>query len=140
MATSAQYSTAPTVEINQISAANTARDGSGTTVAVATGPSTAQGSGVGKRIASIMINATGTTTAGTVRFFLSIDGGTNKRLIAEIPVPAITVSATQPAFQSTVPQLVGLVMQGQVSAASCILYAATEKAETFNIHVFGSTY
>jgi hypothetical protein len=75
-----------------------------------------------------------------VRFFLSIDGGTTKRLIAEIPVPAITVSATQPAFQSTVPQLVGLVMQGQVSASSCILYAATEKAETFNIHVFGSTY
>jgi hypothetical protein len=140
MATSAQYSVAPTVEISQISTANTARDGSGTTVAVATGPSSAQGTGVGKRIAAVMIVATGTTTAGMVRFFLSIDGGTNKRLIAEVPVPAITVSATVAAYATTVPQLVGVVLQGQVSSASCILYAATEKGETFNVHVFASTY
>jgi len=140
MATSAQYSVAPTVEISQVSTANANRDGSGTTVAVATGPSTAQGTGVGKRIASIMIVATGTTTAGMIRFFSSIDGGTTKRLIAEIPIPAITASATVAAYQTTVPQLVGLVLQGQVSSASCILYAATEKAETFNIHVFASTY
>lgn len=140
MATSAQYSTAPTVEISQVSTANTNRDGSGTTVAVANGPSTTQGSGVGKRIHAIMIVATGTTTAGMVRFFLSTDGGTTKRLIAEVPVPAVTVSATQPAFQSTVPSLINLVLQGQVASSSCILYAATEKAETFNIHVFGSTY
>jgi hypothetical protein len=140
MATSAQYSVAPTVEVSQISTANTNRDGTGTTVAVATGPSSAQGTGVGKRIAAVMVVATGTTTAGMVRFFLSIDGGTNKRLIAEVPVPAITVSATQAAYQSTVPSLVNLVLQGQVSSASCILYAATEKGETFNVHVFASTY
>lgn len=140
MATSAQYSTAPTVEISQISTANANRDGTGTTVAVATGPSAAQGSGVGKRIHSIVIQATGTTTIGMVRFFLSIDGGTTKRLITEVPIAAVTASASVSAFMITVPQLVNLVLQGQVSASSCILYASTEKAETFNIFVFGSTY
>jgi hypothetical protein len=140
MATSAQYSVAPTVEISQVSTANANRDGSGTTVEVAAGPSTAQGTGVGKRIAAIVIQATGTTTAGMIRFFLSTDGGTTKRMIAEVPVVAQTPSATAPAFQNTVPILVGLVLQGQVSSNSCKLYASTEKAETFNIHVFGSTY
>lgn len=140
MATSAQYSVAPTVEISQVSTANANRDGSGTTVEVAAGPSTAQGTGVGKRIAAIVIQATGTTTAGMIRFFLSTDGGTTKRMIVEVPVPAVTASATAPAYQFTVPSLVGLVLQGQVSSNSCKLYAATEKAETFNIHVFGSTY
>lgn len=140
MATSAQYSTAPTVDISQVSTANTARDGSGTTVAVATGPSTAQGSGVGKRIHSVMIVATGTTTAGMIRFFLSTDGGTTKRMITEVPVAAVTPGTSAPAWQASVPQLVDLVLQGQVSSASCTLYASTHVAETFNIHVFGSTY
>jgi hypothetical protein len=140
MATSAQYSVAPTVEISQISTANTARDGSGSTVAVATGPSSAQGTGVGKRIAAVVVVATGNTTAGMVRFFLSVDGGTTKRMITEVPVAAISVGATAPAWQATVPQLVDLVLQGQVSSTSCILYASTHNAETFNVHVFASTY
>lgn len=141
MATSAQYTTAPTVEISQISAANTNRDGSGTTVEVAAGPSTAQGSGVGKRIDGIVIASTGTiSVAGMIRFFLSTDGGTTKRLITEVPVPAVTPSASVPVFMTTCPQLEGLILQGQVSSASCKLYASTEKADTFNIHVFGSTF
>lgn len=140
MATSAQYSVAPTVEISQVSTANANRDGSGTTVEVAAGPSTAQGTGVGKRIAAVLIQATGTTTAGMIRFFLSTDGGTTKRLIAETVIPAVTASATAAAYAVSVPVLADLVLQGQVSSNSCKLYASTEKAETFNIHVFASTY
>lgn len=140
MATSAQYAVAPTVEISQVSTANTNRDGSGTTVEVAAGPSTAQGTGVGKRIDYVLIVATGTTTAGMIRFFLSTDGGTTKRMIAEVPVSAVTVGTSTPAFQTAVPVLVNMNLQGQVSAASCKLYASTHNAETFNIHVFGSTY
>ena len=140
MATSAQYAVAPTVEISQVSTANTNRDGSGTTVEICAGPSTAQGTGVGKRIDCVAIVATGTTTAGMIRFFLSVDGGTTKRMIAETVVTAITPGTSTPAWNSVVPALVNLNLQGQVAAASCKLYASTNNAETFNIHVFASTY
>jgi hypothetical protein len=140
MATSAQYSTAPTIDVSQVTTANTNRDGTGTTVEIAAGPTTASGSGVGKRIVGVMIAATGTTTAGMIRFFISVDGGTTKRLIAETIVTAITVSATVPAFSTSVPSLVGIVLPGQVSTNTQKLYAATNNSETFNIVVYGATY
>ena len=140
MATTAQYSTAPTIDVSQVTTANTNRDGSGTTVEIAAGPTTAAGSGVGKRIVGVLVQATGTTTAGTIRFFISVDGGTTKRLIDEVAVPAITPSATTVAFQSMVGGLVGIVLPGQVSSNTQKLYASTEKSETFNIVVYGATY
>jgi len=140
MATTAQYSTSPTIDVSQISTANTARDGSGTTVEIAAGPTTAAASGVGKRIVGVTIKATGTTTAGTIRFFLSVDGGTTKRLIDEVIVNAVTVSASTPAFAANVPSMVGIVLPGQVSSNTQKLYAATEKGETFNVIVYGATY
>jgi hypothetical protein len=140
MATTAQYSTAPTIDVSQISTANTGRDGSGTTVEIAAGPTSASASGVGKRIVGILIQATGTTTAGTVRFFISVDGGTTKRLIEEVVVSAITVGASTPAFSANVPGLVGIVLPGQVSSNTQKLYASTEKGETFNVVVYGATY
>lgn len=140
MATTAQYSTAPTIDVSQVTTANTNRDGTGTTVEIAAGPTTASGSGVGKRIVGVMIAATGTTTAGMIRFFISVDGGTTKRLIAETIVTAITVSATVPAFSTSVPSLVGIVLPGQVSTNTQKLYAATNNSETFNIVVYGATY
>jgi hypothetical protein len=140
MATSAQYSTSPTIDVSQVTTANTARDGSGTTVQIAAGPTTAAGSGVGKRITGVIIQATGTTTAGCIRFFISVDGGTTKRLIEEVLVPAITVATSTPAFQANAPGLVGLILPGQVSSNTQYLYASTEKSETFNIVVSGATY
>jgi len=140
MATSAQYTTTPIVEYAQVSTANTARDGTGTSVLIASGPAVAQGSGVGKRIAKVFIKSTVTTTAGMIRFFISLDGGTTKRLITEIPVYANTVGANSVSFETTVSALEGLVLQGQVSSANCNLYASTEKAETFNIIVVSATY
>jgi len=140
MATTAQYSTAPTIDVSQISTANTNRDGTGTTVEIAAGPTTAAASGVGKRILGVAIQATGTTTAGMVRLFISVDGGTTKRLIEEIPVTANTVSATNPAWNATAGNVVGIVLPGQVSSNTQKLYAATEKGETFNVIVYGATY
>jgi hypothetical protein len=140
MATSAQYSTSPTIDVSQISAANTARDGSGTTVEICAGPTTASGSGVGKRIVGILIQATGTTTSGMVRIFLSVDGGTTKRLVEEITIAAITPSSTIPAFATTVPGLIGHVLPGQVSGNTQKLFASTHNAETFNVIVLGATY
>ena len=130
MATTAQYTTQPIINYNQVTAANTALDGSGTTVKIMTGPSAAAGAGVGERINRIIISGTGTTTAGMVRFFLSLDGGTTKRLIAEKVVPAITVGAAVAAFKTEVPELVGLILPGGGNAE---IYASTHIAETFNI-------
>jgi len=130
MATTAQYTTQPILNYAQVSTANTALDGTGTTVKVIDGPTTAAAAGVGERINRVIVNATGTTTAGMVRFFLSLDGGTTKRLIVEKPVTAITVGASTAAFRTEVPELVGLILVGGGDAE---LYASTHIAETFNI-------
>jgi hypothetical protein len=140
MATSAQYATTPIVEYAQVSTANTARDGSGTTVLICSGPSSPQGAGVGKRLARVAIKATGSTTAGTIRFFISLDGGTTKRLLTEVPVAAVTASGTVMSWGGIAPDLEGAVLQGQVSSQSCQLYASTNNAETFNITVYSATY
>jgi hypothetical protein len=140
MATAAQYATTPIVEYAQVSAANTNRDGTGTTVLVCSGPSSAQGSGVGKRIARVYVKATGTTTAGMVRFYISTDGGTTKRLVTEITVTAITAGTSTQTFNSVVVDLEGFVLQGQVSSQNCSLYASTHNAETFNIVVSSANY
>jgi hypothetical protein len=140
MATAAQYATTPIVEYAQVSAANTNRDGTGTTVLICSGPASAQASGVGKRIARVYVKATGTTTAGMVRFYISTDGGTTKRLVTEITVTAITAGASTQTFNSVVVDLEGFVLQGQVSSQNCSLYASTHNAETFNIVVSSANY
>jgi hypothetical protein len=66
-----------------------------------------------------------------VRFFLSNDGGTTKRLIAELPAPANTPSNITKTFRDTVDNLVGL----QLPNSNCILYASTHNAEVFTIIV-----
>jgi hypothetical protein len=104
-----------------ISAANTARDGTGTIVNVETAGAS------GTRIDDIVIIATGTTTAGMVRLFLH--DGTNARLWREVPVTAITPSATVQAFTATLSSL-ALVLQTGWS-----LRASTHNAETFNVLV-----
>lgn len=140
MATSAQYTTTPIVEYVQVSTANTARDGTGTMGLLCSGPAVAQGSGVGKRISKVFIKATGTTTTGMIRFFISTDGGTTRRLITETQIFANTPSATAVAVEYSVPALEGLVLQGQVSSQNCSLYVSTEKAETFNIIAISANY
>jgi hypothetical protein len=132
MATTAQFTAQPTIDISQVSTANTNRDGTGTIVTVATGPSTAAAAGVGERINRVVIHATGTTTAGVIRFYISVDGGTTNRLICERLVTAITPSTTIAAFRTEVGELVGLVLTG---GGSCMLRASTNNAETFNIMV-----
>lgn len=132
MATTAQFTAQPTLEITPISTANTGRDGSGTITAVAVAPSTGAGPGVGKRISRVVVQATGTTTAGMIRFFLSLDGGTTWRLYAEAPVTARTPSGTVDAFRTEVEALVGLMLPGGNLAR---LGAAPHNAETFVVTV-----
>ncbi len=130
MAQTMQFTARPIIDFVQISTANTNRDGTGTLGTVATGPSTTAADGVGKRINRVRVKAAVTTTAGMIRFYLSNDAGTTKRLIHEVPVTAITVSATVAAFAAEVSELIGLTLGG---SSNDILYASTEKAEAFNI-------
>ena len=129
MSTSANYAATPKNSGAQISTANTGRDGTGTLGTVYTaGPS-------GSRIDSIVIQATGaSTTAGMIRFFSSIDAGTTKRLIGEVPVLANTPSGTTPCFQTVLTsQNASFIQNGLVLQANSILYASTNNAEAFNV-------
>jgi len=130
MATQPQYTTQPILEYVQISTINTNRDGTGTLGTVCTGPNTSAANGVGKRIIRLAVQATVTTTAGVIRFFISNDNGTTKRLVCEKIVPAVTPSTTVAAWRVEVPELVGLILPG---GTGNILYAGTEKGEAFNI-------
>jgi len=108
----------------QIATANAARTGAGTLGTVFTAAASAAGS----RIDRIAINATGTTTAGMIRLFVADAAGSSIRLIKEIPVVAITPSATQPSFSVEVVFDNGLILENAAT-----LRAGTEKSETFNI-------
>lgn len=132
MATSAQYAAQPIIEHAQVTTADTSRTAPTNAVEVTAGPNVSANAGVGKRINRVTVHAVGTTTAGMVRFFLSTDGGTNKRLICEKGVAAVTVSATLSAVRMEVPELSGLVLPGGTANK---IYASTEKTETFNIIV-----
>lgn len=124
MASSPNFAaTALAPDVIQVSTANTALDGSGTIGTLTTGTAS------GVVIESVTIKAAGTNTAGMIRFFVSVDNGSTKRLVAEVNATATTPSATVTSFTAQVPSLVGLVLLGTTS----ILYASTEKAEAFNI-------
>src|SRR5690349_17058576 len=124
MATSPAYAATPLLDYCQVSAANTNRDGTGTTVLLGSGTA------AGKRVTRCSIQSTGTTTAGAVRLYVSTDSGTTKRLIVEKVVPAITPAVgTTPPFYTTVPEIVGLVLPGTTAQ----IYASTNNAETFNL-------
>ena len=128
MSATPQFVGAPQTWMGQLTVANTARDGSGTLVTLATG-SAAPGS----RIDKVRIMGVGTVTAGMIRFFLSSDGGTTKRLIKERPVSALTPSSTAPGFEDEWTLQDGLYLP----SASWSLMAATNNAETFNLFAIG---
>ena len=115
MAAAPQYvgtAKSPTVSI---ATANANRDG-----ATGTYGTLMTAGASGSRIDRIRVNATGTTTAGMVRLFV----GT--ALIYELPVTAITPSATQPAWAADI-----VFDNGLILAASTVVKASTNNAETF---------
>ena len=121
MATTAQYASTVQNAQAQISTANTNRNGTGTLATVMTGATN------GTRIDDIYIVATGTTTAGVVRLFIS--DGTNIRLWQEILVTAITPSTTVQVWSAS------LLNQGLLLESGWSLQASTNNAETFNVLV-----
>ena len=120
MANNAQFVGTPKNGVAQVTVANTNRDGTGTLATVYTAGA------AGARIDSLLVQATATTTAGMIRLFIS--DGSAARLIMELPVVALTPSATIPAWSATVNFPKGLVLQ-----ANWLLKASTHNAETFNL-------
>jgi hypothetical protein len=121
MALSPQYASTPINGAVNISTANSLRDGTGTLGTLITAGTN------GTRVDDIYITATGTTTAGMVRMFLS--NGTTNYLIQELIVSAVTASATVPAWSQPINNK-GLILQSGWS-----LKFSTQNAESFNIVV-----
>lgn len=109
-----------------VSTANTNRDGTGTLGTVFTAGSS------GSRVDEIRINATGTTTAGMVRIFVS--DGTNHRLLKEQPIAAVTPSATVAA------EAYPLTFANLLLKAGETIRASTHNAESFVVHAFGGDF
>jgi hypothetical protein len=126
MALNANYASTPRMWDVQVSTANTARDGTGTLGTLIAADT------VARRIEEIVITASVTTTAGMIRLFLF--NGTNVRLFREIPVTAITVGASTPAFTAT------LLFQNLVLEANDELRVGTHAAEAINVFAFGGTF
>lgn len=121
---------APRVGVGVISTANTNRDGTGT------GPATAifTAPAAGSKIEAIRIKARGTTTAGMVRLYLYDGSGTDGHLFEEVPVTAITPSATVETFEAEITYDNLWIQSGWSITAS------THNAETFGVEVFGSDF
>jgi hypothetical protein len=122
-----------------VSAANTNRDGTGTIVQIAVGR------GPGTRIERVRAHASVTTTVGMVRIFKKGTGLTRNadgtiasysaptwRLIAEIPVTAITVGANTAGFDGE-----WAPTDGHNLADGEQLGASTHNAESFNVEAWG---
>lgn len=105
-----------------VATANTNRDGTGTIATLI------QGVAAGTKINEIVVQATVTTTAGTVRFFLSVDSGTTWKLFDAVAIPAVTVSGTVLAARRA-KLYDNLILVGTASR----LGASTHNAEAFEV-------
>jgi hypothetical protein len=128
MASTPVFVGTPQTWTQQITTANTARDGSGSAPTVLTGKVT-----VGSRVDIIEIVGVGTVSAGMVRLFL--DDLTNKRLMREVAVTAIVPSGTVAGFRAVLTFPDGLPVP-----AGWKLLASTHLTETFNIIAKGGDY
>ncbi len=86
MATAPTFTSASRLASADVATANVGRDGTGTIVTLITGVA------AGTRVFEVVAEAIVTTTAGMIRLFLH--DGTTARLFDEIPVAAVTVSAS----------------------------------------------
>jgi hypothetical protein len=125
MATAPVFSVIPRVGLGQVSTANTNRDGTGTIATILTGGSS------GTKITEIVVEATGTTTAGMVRIYLN--DGTNTRLFDEFLVIAVTAGASTVVYRGS-----RVYENLTLPNNSWSIRASTHNAETFNVFVLGA--
>lgn len=125
MAAAPKYFNIPNLGRVVISAANTNRDGNGTTyVVIAAGAS-------GTLVDRACVTAQGTTSVGVVRLYL-YDGATYT-LFKEFLIPAITPSTTVAVYEATCYWDTPLILPSGWS-----IKASTHIAESFNVEAFGA--
>lgn len=123
------FAQTPVLAIGQVSTANTNRDGAtGTYADIFTAGAD------GARIEYVRVVATGTTTAGVVRLFLSTDSGSTYRLWKELLISAITPSTTIEVAASEYMPSRPLVLP----ATAGRIRASTHNSETFNVFIHGA--
>ncbi|MGQ0528736.1 MAG: hypothetical protein ACT4PG_02775 [Panacagrimonas sp.] len=139
MANLAQYTKNVRHTVATLSAANTNLDGSGTMVDLVLAPAMVDVVNPGgSRIERLVAKATGATTAGFIRVFISdsvaANTSGNTHLWLEVPVPEVALSTAAVSWSEVLsavdaPHLFPLILgPGQV------LRVATQKAEGFRVH------
>lgn len=144
MATTAQFVSAPIIDITQIGpTAFAGRTGGGTigneVILVCSGPTFIAGPGVGKRITRGIIQGVSGNSAGVIKFFISPDGGTTRRLYLEKPVTSTSATPTSSSYRTEIPELIGFVFPGISGTSNVQLYAATHAGDTYNIVIESGT-
>lgn len=124
MSTQARYASIPLPDGFAVcNVANTNYDGTGTIVPLMTAGAN------GARVDAIGWAAQGTTTAGRLSVFTRKSSADTWRFLFSFEVPALTVSATQPAAGGGYPGLGWILSAGQQ------IGVAPTKAESFMVHV-----
>lgn len=126
MATDPKFASTPRFEVARVAAANTNHDGSGTIVSIITGVA------AGTKVTSLTIISEVTNAAGMVRIWSTLDAATTWRLFDEIPIAAVTVSASV-AGNRIVRTYADLILRN----ASHQLGVTTHNAEAFVVHAAG---
>ena len=116
--------------IVQIAAANPNLNGTGTLGTLGTGGTN------GTRIDKLRVHAITATTTGMIRIYVT--SGATTYLVKELPVSAVTPSATLAAFETEWVRNDGLPLV--LLESGQILKVSTEKAETFNVQAEGGDY
>jgi hypothetical protein len=145
MATNAQYTKNARQASVVISTANTNRDGTGTMTIVWTAPAFVDATNPGgSRIERVVIQATGTTTAGMVRLFVSSDAAGNTAantfLYEEVPVTAATPSTTVQAYATALQAVTYQTLFPIMIAPGSTLRVSTANAESFIVTAMGGDY
>jgi hypothetical protein len=143
MASTPQFATLINTAAALVSTANTNRDGTGAIVDIVTMRIALNG-GQGGRIDGIVVDATGTTTAGMIRIYRK-SAAAAYRLLREIAVSAATPSGTVKAW--TIPTTEGADINGLLQFAGGItlqpgeaISISTHNAESFHATVFGGEF
>lgn len=129
MASSPAFAVYPEIGHGLVTIANTNRDGiSGSGYVVF-----ASGASLGTRIAEIVTQATGVTTAGMVRVYISGFGITNSPLFDEISIGAVASPGA-----STKANRVSTTYNNLVLQSGQFLRATTHNAEGINVFALGA--
>lgn len=128
MATAPQYTATPVISSGFVAVANGNLDGSGAVVDVITGAAN------GTRVDKVTIQCLNNTVAGLIRLYVA-PPAINGRLIMEVPVTAIIISSTVPAFHADI-NLAGGIMLPPTYA----LQASTTQGVAFWVTAFGGNF